>query len=469
MIQVATSTTENAELAATVSDIVTRIDSVHSTLAHQPLVFLRQDIAFSQYLALLSVADVLMITSLREGMNLTCHEFVFCQDGKASEKKHGPVILSEFTGSASVFEGNELSVNPWDYQKCAEAIKTALEMDEVEKDRRYSKLRDIVMHNTGEYWANNLGKKLAKVYEEHYKRNMMSIPRLSFSQLSEKYKSSNKRLFVLDYEGTLANYGAVNNIVVTSPQRVLDALTELLSDEKNIVYIMSSRTPEELELIFSRVPNLGLIAENGCFVREYGQEEWVSFADLEKTAAWKQAVKGILQYYQERVENSWVEERHCSLMFHYESAPDHEAASRQAGDCANHVNDACESQHVRAVPAKNVIIIEPQDFDKGTAATHIFDNLRHKKVDIQGQTPPDFLLVAGNDRDDEVIFRWANELSSNGTISHVTTVSVGVRNTVAMATLTQGTTGKCLDLSYYGRILPLTCILRSDLGPSATG
>ena len=81
MIQVATSTTENSELAATVSEIVTRIDAVHSTLAHQPLVFLRQDIAFSQYLALLSVADVLMITSLREGMNLTCHEFVFCQDG----------------------------------------------------------------------------------------------------------------------------------------------------------------------------------------------------------------------------------------------------------------------------------------------------------------------------------------------------------------------------------------------------
>jgi trehalose 6-phosphate synthase/phosphatase len=53
MIQVATSTTEDTELAATVSEIVTRIDAVHSTLTHNPLVFLRQDIAFSQYLALL--------------------------------------------------------------------------------------------------------------------------------------------------------------------------------------------------------------------------------------------------------------------------------------------------------------------------------------------------------------------------------------------------------------------------------
>jgi trehalose 6-phosphate synthase/phosphatase len=72
---VATSTTEQAELDATVSDIVTRVNSTHSTLAHQPLVFLKQDISFEQYLALITVADALMITSLREGMNLTSHEF----------------------------------------------------------------------------------------------------------------------------------------------------------------------------------------------------------------------------------------------------------------------------------------------------------------------------------------------------------------------------------------------------------
>src|SRR6266480_6561644 len=102
MIQVATSTTEQAELDATVSDIVSRINSMHASLAHQPLVFLKQDISLPQYMALLTIADSLIVTSLREGMNLTSHEFIFCQDGKNSDKKHGPLILSEFTGSASV-------------------------------------------------------------------------------------------------------------------------------------------------------------------------------------------------------------------------------------------------------------------------------------------------------------------------------------------------------------------------------
>ncbi|KAF2200033.1 hypothetical protein GQ43DRAFT_490188 [Delitschia confertaspora ATCC 74209] len=433
LIQVATSTTENADLAATVSEIVTRIDAVHSTLAHQPLVFLRQDIAFSQYLALLSVADCLMITSLREGMNLTCHEFVICQDGKMSDKKHGPIILSEFTGSAAVFEGYELAVNPWDYQKCADAIKIALEMDESEKERRYTKLREVVMRNTGEHWCEALGKQLAKVYDEHSRRNTMSVPRLPVSQLSARYKKANKRLFVLDYEGTLTSYGAVNNTVLTSPQKVIDVLNDLVADEKNHVYVMSGRTLEELELIFGRVPGLGLIAENGCFLREINTDDWIEFTDSEKTANWMQAVGKILQYYVERVEGSWVEQKHSSIIFHLEKADEQDAA-RQAGDCADHINDACEHQRVRAIPIKDAVVIEPIDFNKSTAVAHIV----HR---IEKNEKPDFMFVAGNDRDDEILFRWAKELDDKKEIPSIMTVCVGNRNTAAMATLTQGTTG----------------------------
>src|SRR6059058_2470707 len=140
MIQVATSTTEQAELDATVSDIVTRINSTHASLAHQPLVFLKQDINVHQYMALLTIADALIVTSLREGLNLTSHEFIFCQDGKHSEKKHGPLILSEFTGSASVLGGYELSVNPWNYRQCANAIEKALVMKPAEKEARWLEL-----------------------------------------------------------------------------------------------------------------------------------------------------------------------------------------------------------------------------------------------------------------------------------------------------------------------------------------
>lgn len=219
LIQVATSTTENAELDATVSDIVTRINSSWANLAYQPVVYLKQDIIYPQYLALLTVADALMIASQREGMNLTCHEYLFCQDGKfEGHNKHGSLILSEFTGSSSIFGGNELSVNPWDYRQCADAIKQALEMEDEEKEERFTKLHAAVMHHTGEHWFNEFLHRLDKVYDEQHKRETTSVPRLSINILGQKYQRSERRLFIIDYEGTLASWGSPSSIILTSPQ-----------------------------------------------------------------------------------------------------------------------------------------------------------------------------------------------------------------------------------------------------------
>ena len=219
MIQVATSSTDQGELDATVSDIVTRVNSSWANLAYQPLVYLKQDISYAQYLALITVADALMIASQREGMNLTSHEFLYCQDGKLDNRnKHGSLILSEFTGSACLFGGQEISVNPWDFRQCAEGIKTALEMEEEEKDRRYAKLHSVIMHHTAEKWLIAYLEKLDKVYEEQNRCGNVSVPRLSIGTVGGQYQKSQKRLFLLDYEGTLASYGSPTSIILTSPQ-----------------------------------------------------------------------------------------------------------------------------------------------------------------------------------------------------------------------------------------------------------
>lgn len=444
LLQVATSTTENSELLATVADITTRIDAQFSTLAHQPVLFLMQDMSFTQYVALLSAADVLMITSLREGMGLTAQEFVFCQDGALCDSKHGPVILSEFTGTAAVFGGNHLSVNPWDYQQCADTIKKALEMDDGSKKQRFDNLHRIVMHYTGGYWARSLKTTLAKVYAEQSQRNALTIPRLSTTALSEQYKNAERRLFILDLEGTLALYGPDKNTFITSQQPMLDTLNELLSDRRNIVYVMSSRTPEELESIFCNVPSLGLVAENGCFLREYSASAdhgWIAFSDPEKVEVWKQDISKVLNYYAERIDGSRIEERNCSLVLHYEWAEDPEGARSQAGDCINHMNDSCDTHRIHAIPIDKSVLIESLDCSKATTAMNIFNKLKAKSASDNHSPAPDFLMVAGDAREDEAMFRWANELGSQGTVKQVTTVSMGKRNTEAQTTLTQGPTG----------------------------
>ncbi|KAK3309804.1 glycosyltransferase family 20 protein [Chaetomium strumarium] len=442
LIQVALSTSEKSELDATVSDIVTRVNSSWANLAYQPVVYLKQDIDYAQYLALLSIADALMITSQREGMNLTSHEFLYCQDGKISEKKHGSLILSEFTGTSSLFGGNELSVNPWDYRACAEAIKKALEMGDEEKERRWSRLYEAVNHHTGSHWFTEFMSRLDRVYEEQHRRDTLSVPRLSMHTLVSQYTSSERRLFILDFEGTLVSWGPVNQIIPVSPQRTIDILNDLLLDERNTVYVMSGRRPEELDRLFRRVPNLGLIAENGCFLKDCGSPDWTEVADSDQIRSWKESVRNILTYYLERTPGAEIEDRRCSLIFHYKSAEDYEAALRQASDCASHINDACEAQRVHAIPLDGCVLVEPIDWTKTTAAQKIFADLRSSLApDEHHKSPVDFLMVVGDGREDEKVFKWANILGDEGTVKQVVTVSLGTRNTEAKTTMTQGVNG----------------------------
>ena len=536
---------------------MTEINSKHSTLAHQPLLFLKQDIAFVQYVGLLTVADVLMVTSMREGLNLTCHEYILCQDGNGADKKHGPLILSEFAGSSSLFGDDQLAVNPWDLQQVSKAIKHALEMDPAEKKRRHENMKQVVEHHNGIHWFSELQHHLNDAYEANQYRDTLSVPRLPVHMLCEAYLAAKKRLFILDYEGTLANWGPPRRSVLASPQRLVDTLASLmLASEDNIIYVSSARRRDELELQFQQLPGLGLIAENGCFVRPFDKSEWIDIASMTgMTSDWKEGVTKLLTYYQERMEGSWIDDaREHSVIFHYEDVHNSEmdGAERQAGDAANHIGESCESQRMRAVPLNRAIMVEPIDIDKKTAAKWILKRLlrpdldptsitvqhthnpgRHDNHEISSRgrdtatsthsqahivpdqgiareqrsnstrstdvhsregrsstgTPSldpgspttsfsafspefgpqdpdandscadarvsiDFLMVAGDDREDEGVFRWANTLGRayerrSGVsdtrvagIKKVFSICVGKKNTEASFSLTQGVTGE---------------------------
>jgi trehalose 6-phosphate synthase complex regulatory subunit len=448
-IQVATSTTEQAEVDAAVTDVVTRINSHPSSLAEVSLLFLKQDIPYSQYLALLTAADCLMITSLREGMNLTSHEFVYCQDGKYGRIKHSPLILSEFTGSASILDSNKsLLVNPWDHRQCAAAINTALEMGEQEKKRRWHELYGAVMHHTGSRWFKSFVDQLDSVWKEQLRRDCASIPRLSYDALKDKYDNSQRRLFVLDYEGTLASWGSPSSIIQTTPRRALGVLNDLIDDPHNTVYVMSARMPEEMERLFRQVPGLGLIAENGCYVSEafMGPDPhgltWTSLIDEKKVNTWKDSMREILRYYQERIEGSRISERHCSFVLDYHKAKDSAIVRQQVAECADHLNGLCQDQHVHACPSDGQLIVEHMRINKASATAMIVNNLRRMQ-ECKGDVIafPDFLFVAGDSREDEHVFRWANKLGANKAIKEVFSVSLDHgKNTEATATVT-GVTG----------------------------
>ncbi|KAK7970628.1 alpha-alpha-trehalose-phosphate synthase [Apiospora saccharicola] len=418
LIQVALSGGENSDLDAAVSDIVTRVNSSWANLAYQPLVYLKQDIPYSQYLALLTIADALMITSQREGMNLTSHEFLACQDGHCDEKKHGSLILSEFT---------------------------AVEMSDEEKATRWTKLHETIKNHTGGQWFTKYLKTLDDAFEEQHRHSQTSIPRLNLQKLSLRYSQSQRRVFFLDLEGTLIPNNPMSSTVPMNAQRTLSVLNDLVEDSRNTVYVMSGRRPDELDRLFRLVPNLGLIAENGSFIKYTGNNTWTEIADRSSVAAWKESVRSTLQYYIERTPGVEVEDRRCSLIFDYKHAEDFSTAERQASDWTGHINESCEGQHVHATQLDSCVVVESTDYTKHTAAERIYNDLKTNAPYAEKASDVDFVMVVGDGREDEKVFKWANCLGKTA-IKDVYTVSLGNRNTEATSTLTQGVTGVLVTL-----------------------
>lgn len=90
LIQICIGKSSDPEYERQIMVVVDRINSLSSNISiSQPVVFLHQDLDFAQYLALNCEADVFLVDALREGMNLTCHEFIV----SSFEKKCASIII----------------------------------------------------------------------------------------------------------------------------------------------------------------------------------------------------------------------------------------------------------------------------------------------------------------------------------------------------------------------------------------
>lgn len=104
---------------------------------------MHRSVPFNELTALYSVADVCLLTSTRDGMNLVAFEYVACQ-----EERHGVLVLSEFAGAASFMTNGSIPFHPANKTEMSEAIFNALNLDPAERKAKYEYLRGFVNANT---------------------------------------------------------------------------------------------------------------------------------------------------------------------------------------------------------------------------------------------------------------------------------------------------------------------------------
>lgn len=249
-----------------------------------------QTIARDEYFALLSVADLAVITALRDGMNTTSMEFTICQDRTSK----APIVLSEFMGTASSFKA-ALLINPHDVLGVAAAINQGLTMPVAEKERRHAEAYAHVTSHSSGCWAASVVKLLLEnIGGEH---SAHETPFLDKAVMKQQYDAAKKRLMLFDYDGTLTPIVKVPS-EATPTARTLAAISKLAEDPRNVVYLISGRDGDFLDEHWGHVKSLGLSAEHGCFLRPPGGEGWKGLTD-KLDMSWMSEVQEIFQYYTE--------------------------------------------------------------------------------------------------------------------------------------------------------------------------
>lgn len=151
MVQLATPSRERVQhyidLRSVIEEQVGRINGDHSQIGRPVVHYLYQPVDREELIALFVAADVMLVTPMRDGMNLVAKEYVACRGDLG-----GALVLSEFTGAAMELRQSYL-VNPHDLDGVKNTILTAVHQDPKEGRRRMAALHRQVMTHDVHQWA----------------------------------------------------------------------------------------------------------------------------------------------------------------------------------------------------------------------------------------------------------------------------------------------------------------------------
>lgn len=369
------------------------VGAANGALEHDgmvPLHYLYRSVNPDELSAMYGVADVMLVTPVRDGMNLVIKEYVASRTDDS-----GVAMLSEFAGAASSF-GEALLHNPWDIEGTAELIYKAVTMPAEEAAERMKALRHRCATSDVHWWVrrflnafelatNDLNDFLAGSSEAKTESSREWV-----RGCVERCAKAKHALLALDYDGTLVELQRTPQEAAPTPQ-LLEVLAGLAVDPGLEVIIVSGREHQTLGTFFADVP-VHLIAEHGLSYRAAGATSWEHlFPELD--LSWRDAVRAILDDFTLRSKGAFVEKKSASLAWHYRTV-EPGFGDWQARELVNHLNEAFGKSPLEVIHGHKVIEVRPAGVNKGRALKSVMQRF--------GEL--DFLFAAGDDRTDEDLF-----------------------------------------------------------------
>lgn len=371
-----------AALKREIDETVGRINSRFGHLDWMPVRYVYHALPFEELLGLYAAADVLLAVPLRDGMNLVAKEYLAAHPDDA-----GVLVLSEMAGaSRELLEA--LRVNPNHREEVAEAIHRALTLEPDDRARRSRALRARVREYDLKRWSHHFLARLEDAVAASDRLAVRLVTPKVAKALADAYAAAERRLLILDYDGTLVPFASDPASVGPSP-RVRNLLDRLAASPRNTVLVMSGRRKEDLEKWLDPQQVL-LVAEHGAWFRRKTGVPWERV--ISQDDAWKERVRPILAGFVDRIPGSRIEEKEYGLVWHYRRA-DQATAHEAAKELVDALTNLTANQDLHVLLGGRSVEVKSTRAGKGT-----FYGQR-----LAG-APWNFTFAAGDDATDEGLF-----------------------------------------------------------------
>jgi trehalose 6-phosphate synthase/phosphatase len=357
------------------------INSNNRSFYWNPIAYFYKGFPIETLSALYNIADVCLISSLRDGMNLVSKEYVASRNDNK-----GVLILSEMAGASKELI-DAIIVNPTNISEVKEAIVEALKMPEEDVMERMRAMRLMVFKFNIHHWVKIFMNRLEEIKQIQKSMKAKSLKSGVKSEVLNAYQKAKNRLLILDYDGTLV--GFKKQIEQASPDEELyQVLDQLGNNSKNHLAIISGRNHETMENWFGS-KKYNLIAEHGAWTKR--NQEWEHIPGLSN--AWKEEVHLLMDAFSDRTPGSFVEEKSYSLVWHYRNVQKGLGALR-GNELMDNLRYMIAPHVLQLLSGNKVIEVKNTEVNKGKATLKLID-----------QEEYDFILAIGDDYTDEDIFK----------------------------------------------------------------
>ena len=267
-----------------------RINQIYGSCDHQLVSLIDRPVDQCEKNAYYAASECCIVNAVRDGMTLVPHMYIICGQGSSTVDEASGImsyfprtsvlIIYEYVGCSPSLSG-AIRINSWDISSLAEAMHSAVTMDNSLRQLRHEQNYSYVQSHDVTYWARSFLHSMERACLYHYNYQCWGLGfsftfkvaalSLGFQKLFSEsivpaYNRTNRRAIFLDFDGTLVPHSSTKKNLSSE---LVTALNTMCDDPKNTVFIVSGRGRSSLTEWLAPCEGLGLAAEHGYFIRYF--------------------------------------------------------------------------------------------------------------------------------------------------------------------------------------------------------